>query len=750
MHECLHNQLPDEVSDHKINNCLPIRLPTNLGRKHLRTNGTLFWGPHARQHTLAAMLLSKGASSRGHTPHLSVSSRHRWVNSVDTVAAFTLLACTHALLPRAFALWLLALDTGREPKDLALPHLAGDMDGECPDPVPLPVAAEEGEGAWWAQWNKTQRRKAKQWLLQEPTGTLVVATVSLELSAHVLHVIERVASEDFMQQQQWEKLQGQRASFRVTALCNDRLATPVFRMAADILDDAHKFAAMPALHKTWRAQGLGFVLVSCSVAALEHYLFKQWRGFPFCIFELLSTDPPRETLAQAILDKPACLRDSWSKRFLERFSTVASLVSRQCQALLYAMGCALKLEITSLECRHASLRKLQRNRSATHVAEVADVSAEFLLHCFRRLESLFAAPKQMPNRAKAPQRGKVKKQKKKVGGGAQRCCISDVLREQHGLPKEIRLKQREMYVLGNQRFREAKADGGEAWRDLQSRGRKMQEVRRAGVMPHRKKRPMSAQTGGVLKRSRSLLLPKVPSQVKSAADVVHHANLEAASCSAEEAVSSSWKAARCEEEVAKHSMKKEVACPDIPRFQNPMGLAEKLLDLKVETFLPPVQASIRALMASSPANRKMSIHSQLQHFWCLKHIPIKHSGCPKPRSHSKLPSLGVASLCSKVGFCTCHQPRRNAFANVMSGFLRKLWVKHSRTRALMDCRRGVLSLQSSEGKWYWHIAYCNRKCAAFIMVELQEADTQNVLRECLPSNAVLLTRSLGGEFLICS
>ena len=630
-----------------------------------------------------------------------------------------------------------------------------DADVECPDAAPLPIAAaavDEGvaEGAWWAQWNKTQRTKAKQFLRQEPTGTLVVATVTLQLSSHVLHIIERVASEDFAQRQQWEKLQGHRGCFRVSQLCSDRLARQTLSMAESLLEDAGKYAALPALHRTWQVQGLGFVLISSAVAAMEYYLFRPWRDFPFCIFELISSDSPCETTAQAILDKPACLRDSWSSRFLQRFNSVALLGSRRCRAVLHAMASALKLDIIALECRHASVRKLQRNRSATHVADIADVSAEFMLQCFRRLESLFAVPTEA---SKQPQLMKTKQKKKKVvGGGTQRCCVADVLKEQHELPKEMRLKQRDVFVLANQRLRQMKAEGGAAWQDLQRRGRQMQLeflARKAGGVPPKKKRPMSVQSGGVLKQSRSLLSPGA-SRSKSAADVLHAANLQEASGLAEEALSS-WKSARLEEESAKQGVARDLAewrrevrpdcpiCPDVPRLMIPAGPAEKDLHLKEETFLPPVHDSIRAVMDNSVASSKATIHSQLQHFWCLTHVPIKHSASPPARLHSSLPALGKTSLCCKLGFCTCRQSHRNEFASAISAFLRKLWAKNSRSRMLMDARRGVLCLESSTGRWWWHVAYCNRKYSAYMLLELQAAGTHNVLHHCLPSNALLLT-----------
>ena len=673
------------------------------------------------------------------------------MNSASALAAYSLLACTHELLPRAFQVWLQCMHRNESPARLYEAAATNAFAFEDPLVVDeaeaaVPPNAQLEQSFNWVEWNQKQRRKTSDFLSLNPVHSLVTSTVTLGLAVRTLHIIERVASADYIVHQEWEALQGRPCNYRVTALCNDRLYRDVVLEAESLLTRAESYAALPALSRTWASLGLAFCLVSSSLGAMEFYLFKPWRGFPWCIFGLLScqTQRERELFAEQILSKPTCLHDSWSGRFLQKYDSVALLTDRPCLTVLHGIATELKFDIVAVEYRHASVRRLQRNRAATHMADIADVSADFLLQSHRTAGLVI--PSAVKEFGVCTQK---KKKKKIVGGGAQRCYLSDALRRNHALEPERRLSKRAVFQLANANFRAMKARSGMEWRALLERGRKAHSWKKAGACLAKKR--ARAPAAGPLKKAKALLSKSDVEQrsVKEVlqASVVQKAEeeLERATGFLQETLREQRSERRRRDSKLQDWREREWQrrkcgiCPDVKRSISPQSSTVADLHFNVETFKAPVQDYLRHFM-SVPNNE---LHQKLQDAWCLKHVPFRHAMAPSVKLHPKYPPLAATTPCGRAGQCLCGANKyghRLLVKNVAT-FVRALFDKKAQSKVLLDARRAVLCLRSvREGDCrYFHIAYTNRKQGEFILLELQRSTLIPTLK--VPAQSTLLCRS---------
>lgn len=71
-----------------------------------------------------------------------------------------------------------------------------------------------------------------------------------------------------------------------------------------------------------------------------------------------------------------------------------STIVQECLGTIQMLAVVLHIDIASVECNHASVRRLLRLGAQTHRRPLADVSADFILLKGRVLEALGARPRQ--------------------------------------------------------------------------------------------------------------------------------------------------------------------------------------------------------------------------------------------------------------------------------------------------------------------------------------------------------------------
>ena len=187
-------------------------------------------------------------------------------------------------------------------------------------------------------------------------------------------------------------------------------------MARCLLEDSETWLRLlPLPARTHRYSSLPFAMLSRSVGGVQQLVRVRHASLPYKLFHLLYIESEaRPAFAEELEAIPACMRDVFSSSFMEHYS--GRLCSVECLSTLTAMAISCRLDISRIECRHASLRRVLR-KSSTWASEVASASADFVLLRQRICEGgVFAAS-----------------QKKKRQGGASWMTVTvTALRRQRG------------------------------------------------------------------------------------------------------------------------------------------------------------------------------------------------------------------------------------------------------------------------------------------------------------------------------
>ena len=664
------------------------------------------------------------------------------------------------MLQRAGLLWLRSLQANSDPAALETPRPRDVLLGcEVDDDVLLANQADRNHAqnpdldadTPWVAWNQVQRSKSRSFLQSDFLPQLLIGCISIQLTSHVLHVVERVAGARFTRKQWWERLHARPALHRVLALCGVDIAGEVLRRAEDLLANASSYSVLPRLACTWRTLALAFTMVSRSISAMEFYVFKAWRSLPLSIFSLLaeSGDTTREKVAENLLKVPACMRCSWSQRFLKRFHSTQLLTSKACLTLLFAIAMSMRMDISDVECKHASVKRLQRSRAATHIAEVSQVSADFLLQNVRK-HSLHAASLMTPLPADVCQPASVRARKKKRrgGGGVGRCVLSELLRAQQELPAELRLPRPALFRAAHARVRELRASKGPEWERVLRKAKVATMSHRAGGASFGAKRLRStSSTPAVLKRARCVLAAQDARGEAGLAENSLRSMVVQEASSALQAALGTYKTAVRQEAAAEGIVEQDLVkwsknesasekCslfPGLAREHLPPGRTGCELGLSVEQFVAPVEAFAKRTLSSSARG----ILTSLGNAWSQRHTPLSHNSSPPVSHHPRYSPLAAAdkTLCRRAGFCVCDRSDRSlaawrGFVHKVERWLRLLHRKQNPARSLVRSGQGVLELKDSLGaRHHWHLAYTNMKSGEIyiILVALEPASEAEVL-----------------------
>jgi hypothetical protein len=169
-----------------------------------------------------------------------------------------------------------------------------------------------------------------------------------------------------------------------------------------------------------------------SMAGVDQLIAHNYRGFPYILFDLIH----HPDLADNLLNRDACTRDTFTESFLAVWNTAEKLRSTECRAGLFTLAVLLRVEITRVECRHAYIRRLLRSRNQAPGQRLEETSAHFTLMRQRCLEKVaWPFSKRLARKKPGPKRRKHVRTSGKFcggkagGGGLQRAGLSEVLKE---------------------------------------------------------------------------------------------------------------------------------------------------------------------------------------------------------------------------------------------------------------------------------------------------------------------------------
>ena len=366
-----------------------------------------------QEHLTSGLVLALASSQP------ALYNRSKWTGSDIAVDDLGVFEAVHRLLSTTFARFcasfakgtlaqqkylklgaaLAAFDAPQPQEQSAEDAIEAEGDADPDANVAQPVEADQksgdkgadtaGEGGSdvWAQENVKCRRLAMAFLQSRPLGHLVLARLLMEpLRQYMGKQFDRAAEHTT-----WAA----RAD-----LADGRLSMPEFLLKSPVVqvalgrdDDFFKaqlsilasrpemWTVSPPSSHTGLQRALAFRCISRMGCAFQKLIASKHCGYPFQTFRLLA-DP---SLSESVKKAPECLLDQWTKSLRNKYPDMAG---EEFTHVLYSVASLLKLDITNIESRHASVRRLLVSRSVqTHPMAFIDLSAQFLCQQFRTSRS---------------------------------------------------------------------------------------------------------------------------------------------------------------------------------------------------------------------------------------------------------------------------------------------------------------------------------------------------------------------------
>ena len=671
---------------------------------------------------------------------IKIFPRHRWCNSLETIAEFTLLAGVHDVLHRAGKLWLgdgqkVSAPVAKAVVGVEPSWAVSDDEVEQETATSQLVLANSKEAgavsekdptSVWTEFNKNQRSKALRFVASRPGDRLVVVLVALQLSVLFLRTVEHIGSDKF-QMAAWQKTSQGEYTSRVLTVWEGCLE----RVVEDTMARLRMLSTWCCVRPAARRAGLAsraFSLIYVVRCALEQLALVSTRGLPFGLWELVAR--PCLQIAQTLLEEPKCMQDEFTRLFLARFDTAAKLCSGAARAVLIAMSIFVCLDICRIECRHGMLKKYI-NSSATWKPLLQEISAKFVLMRSRVLESIFkpeadAAAERKPEPArktckvkrKVKVKGKVRYTtytKNTGGGGGQRAFVGSWIRGKKIPTPEVR---QQLFKEAHFEYLATLQRGGQACASLKQEGVAGMVSHRAGARAFRgrqrwplKKRELATRTGravpvhaGGLVQHPSLMLVNRTTLGDFGEETPSVLRREQAA-----------RAQRDIRETLARSKASLATCADaiwapaaaagglgLQQIHHSPVVDEVKFHMDCFWLTPPAKdIATRVLDAAShhahaDPKRYDAVAAKLDTAWDELHNVVDAPEQPKAQRR-EMPtnkrSLHAISVCRRAGVCLCGEAmaKRRAFRESVGKTLKSFLVKGSAVRALYD--KGLVVLR---------------------------------------------------------
>ena len=369
-------------------------------------------------------------------------NRNKWLGTEEAMSFFGLLLCHHNLLPRMMKAWkkssqevAAAPDSIAEGPDLG-PNWSSWAEAvrrkACPNPsLPsLPIdtledVEEEDEDQFksepvfdpvtgdvdWTEFRKATLGKALAWCDIGPRDVVILITAAFNPIFRLMTDAIWLGSEAFEKAQNDKASRGEMRSYRVLELylgsgvnAFKRAMNRLFHEPLDI---------WPASAQVCHMRTLFFRVLSRSMCSVEQIYGLKHRHPPFTLYGALWG------LLNDLRQSPPCLYDSLTQWFVKEFG-IDGLCGQDAQNLLAACASISQHDITGIETRHASIRRVLLAKSVNCWAMAfADLSADFLCRQHVILQECL----QFKPKPKTTQGGSVKRQRQRRGGGPWRAFI---------------------------------------------------------------------------------------------------------------------------------------------------------------------------------------------------------------------------------------------------------------------------------------------------------------------------------------
>ena len=364
-------------------------------------------------------------------------NRSKWMGSDLAIDDIAIIECVHRLLSTTYARYcssylggeaagrVLRLGTAMAHYDRVVsagcdhdgPDTDGDQGGQgapaghVHDAAVAHAGHDEEQGARvadesseYARLNAIDRKQAMKFLLDGSLGSLMLIRWLMEpLRRHFVCQFAR-ASESWPLRQKAalaKALKDGRPStpkLRVVEAASGEEDSKFFEQIRLLFERTEIWAIMPPSHHTVSARAKAFRCLSRMGCAFMKLLASRHQKFPYQVFRLLVA-PHLAAEFRAVSD---CMLDEWTKWLKRSWPT---LEGEELTQVLYTVAILLRMDISHIEARHASVRRMLTIRSVqTNPASLDSLSAQWLFQQHRTAGQRFAERAPRPHTATGKKR----------------------------------------------------------------------------------------------------------------------------------------------------------------------------------------------------------------------------------------------------------------------------------------------------------------------------------------------------------
>ncbi|CAE7791864.1 unnamed protein product [Symbiodinium sp. CCMP2592] len=571
----------------------------------------------------------------------------------------------------------------------------------------------------WAQMNQKNRSAAMSFACSANVAErLVILRQTMEVGLQLLYHMLHVAGPQWEAEQKKKQAETGQRSYRVLDAATGEYLKGFFQQASQMMLSAPRALAKSSY--TRRSRATMFRLLASLMACICYFLQRCFEGFPYCLFKLL-IDP---TAADEILNqRPACMRDSLSDNFLQKYSKPSD---PEALCALHALAILLELDISGVESGHSSVREYTMSRGRGHTPDLAQVSAKRLCAWFGRK---YVHPSD--RKQNAQQKRKQRKEKKHARpGGAWRAFCSDRAKGQKFNRVLLRALSAE--------YRGLSQDEYEMYRE---RGVAATAAARLG-----NKRPFSLvdqpdqplqlalRPAEVLEKHTDLVLRLPGSDFESQFEVLR-ARLRAGHRADKSRAAVAPADVPLDTSFLQQALDRGGG-PGLVEGVRTRPHAAAVPKLQHHCFVPPAVGFAKDALAFSKSRRSQmegtqtsSMSDWLHNQWTLEHTSLRHEDRSKiPRSKKHASGMGP---CGLTGTCSCSRPKEQEFCKKLAQLLRKTFWKRRGVacaeRLDYEAGRLVVSLKIGDGEQevFFFPGYTNFTTWTFSAVVLRPRGRQD-------------------------
>ena len=267
----------------------------------------------------------------------------------------------------------------------AEPHAAGEEGGGANvlPGVTSNTTAEAARKAAAAAVNAKTRRLGLAWIVQNRFGHVVMIRLLMEpLRQYLAKQFRRAAdawdySEKAKQASACLSSGDCRRSFRIVSEAEGVEDECFLQSVRWLFQECEMWDTMPPRDHHASMRSLAFRCASRMGCVFHKLLRSRHKGFPYQMFRLL-TNPD---FAEKFRNMSECVLDEWCKSLRRRYPT---LTGDEFFQVLYTVAVLLRVDVSHVEARHASIRRfLTAGSVQTHQVSLPTLSAQWLFQQFR-------------------------------------------------------------------------------------------------------------------------------------------------------------------------------------------------------------------------------------------------------------------------------------------------------------------------------------------------------------------------------